>query len=100
MTALRWSRRAVRDLVAIGDFIAADKPDAARGWLERLRARAVLAAATPLAGRGVPELDRDDVREVFVKRYRIVYQVLPKSIVVLTIFEGHRRLPLQKPKKP
>jgi len=25
--------------------------------------------------------------------YRIVYQVLPREIAVLTVFEGHRRFP-------
>jgi toxin ParE1/3/4 len=88
-----WSRRAAADLVEIGDFIAEDDPAAARRWVERLRARAALAALTPLAGRRVPELDRDDVREVFVRSYRIVYRVLSRSIVIVTVFEGHRRFP-------
>ena len=93
MRPLRWSRRATRDLVEIGDFIAADDPVAARRWVERLRARAALAAVAPLGGRRVPELDRDDVRETFLRTYRIVYRVLPKEVVVLTVSEGHRRLP-------
>lgn len=93
MKLLRWSRRATRDLLEIADFIAADDPTAARQWVERLRARATLAAMTPLGGRRVPELDRDDVREVFVRTYRIVYRVLANEVVVLTVFEGHRRLP-------
>jgi toxin ParE1/3/4 len=93
MKPLRWSQRAARDLVNIGDFIAADDPEAARRWLERLRARTALAAATPLGGRKVPELDRDDVREIFIRTYRLVCRVLPRQIVVLTVFEGHRRFP-------
>jgi toxin ParE1/3/4 len=93
MSGLRWSRRAATDLVEIGDFIAADDPVAARRWVERLRARAALAAATPLAGRKVPELDRDDVREVFARSYRIVYRVIARAIVAVTVFEGHRRFP-------
>jgi toxin ParE1/3/4 len=91
MTRLRWTRRAKRDLLEIGDYIASDDPIAARRWIERLRARAVLAAKTPNAGRVVPEVGRDDVREVFVRTYRIVYRVMSREIVVLTVFEGHRR---------
>jgi plasmid stabilization system protein ParE len=94
MRRLRWSRRAVHDLLEIGDFIAEGDPRAARRWVERLRARAALAAVTPMAGRVVPELNRDDVCEVFVRSYRIVYQVLPREVTVLTVFEGHRRFPL------
>ena len=94
---LRWSRRAVLDLGEIGDYIAADDPVAARRCIEKLRARAVKAAAVPSAGRRVPELERDDVREVFVRTYRIVYRVVTGAIVVLTIVEGHRRLPAIDP---
>jgi len=40
----------------------------------------------------VPELGRDDVREVLVQRYRVVYRVSTERLEVLT-FEGHRRFP-------
>ena len=96
MKRLRWSRRAASDLLEIGDFIARDDPSAARRWVERLRERAALAALAPTSGRIVPEFNRDDVREVFLKSYRIVYQILPREVAVLTIFEGHRRIPLDR----
>ena len=60
--------------------------------LARLRARAQGAARAPRAGRVVPELDREDVREVFLRAYRIVYRVRGQCIEVLTVFEGHRLL--------
>ncbi len=90
---LRWTHRARRDLVEIGRYIARDKPGAARRWVERLRQRARDAAAMPRSGRKVPELDRDDVREVLVRRYRIVYRIHPSETRVLTVFEGHRLFP-------
>ena len=58
-----------------------------------LIAKAEAAARLPMAGRVVPEKRRDDVREVFLRTYRIVSRVRKESIVVLTVFEGHRRLP-------
>lgn len=72
---IRWTERALADLIAIGEYIAADKPDAARRWVERLRHQASVAAELPLAGRRVPEIERDDVRETFLRSYRIVYRV-------------------------
>ena len=90
---IRWTERAVADLIAIGEYIAADKPSAARRWVERLRHAAQLAAATPLAGRRVPELEREDIRETFLRSFRIVYRVDADGITVLTVFEGHRLLP-------
>lgn len=88
---LRWTERAVSDLLAIGDYIAMDDPAAARAWVEKLKLAAVGESKMPRAGRVVPEVARDDVREVFLRRYRIVYRVVADGIVVLTVFEGHRR---------
>jgi len=86
---IRWLPRALRDLDAIRRFIARDNPVAARRWVAWLQARARTAASVPLAGRVVPELDRADVREVFLRSYRIVYRVLDDEMYVLTVFEGH-----------
>lgn len=88
-----WTRRALADLEAIGDFIARDKPLAAARWLERLTAAAERAAEGPMIGRRVPELGRDDLREVLARRYRLVYRVTRERLEVLTIFEGHRLFP-------
>jgi plasmid stabilization system protein ParE len=51
-----------------------------------------LAARQPRAGRVVPEVGREDVREVLVGNYRIVYEVRSAEIRILTVFEGHRSL--------
>ena len=93
--ATRWTDRALGDLEAIGDFIARDNPRAALRWVEKLMATARKAAPLPLRGRRVPEVGRDDVREVFLKTYRIVYRVVPDGIEVLTVFEGHRLFPTE-----
>lgn len=91
--ALVWTARAVADLEAIASYIAADDPLAAQRWIATLMAAAERAAASPMAARRVPEVGRDDVREVFVRSYRIVYRVRRARIEVLTVFEGHRRFP-------
>jgi toxin ParE1/3/4 len=90
---LLWTDRARRDLLYIGRFIARDNPRAARACVERLRERARKAAETSLAGRVVPERTDQEVREVFVRNYRIVYRVFADAIHVLTVFEGHRLFP-------
>jgi len=85
---LAWSARAKRDLVEIADYIAADDPDAAVSWTDRLRERQ--AAAMPRAVRLVRKRLGEDVREVLLQSYRVVYRIEAKRIVVLTVFEGHR----------
>ena len=90
---LRWTERARRDLLEIGRYIARDDPEAARRWIQRLRTCAHGAAKHPRSGRTVPEFQRDDIREVFLKTYRIVYLIREETVDVLTVFEGHRILP-------
>ena len=88
--SVELSPEAADDLVAIAQYIAKDNAVAAQLWIERLVSKARQAARHPLAGRVVPEWRDPAIREVFLRTYRIVYEVQAKRIIVLTIFEGHR----------
>jgi toxin ParE1/3/4 len=90
--AVVWTERAREDLADIFRYIAQDNRRAAAQWVGRLIERAESAAEAPLAGRVVPEVQREDIREVFLKSYRVIYRNAGKDLRVLTVFEGHRRL--------
>jgi addiction module RelE/StbE family toxin len=90
--AVTWTERARDDLVAIFQFIARDNRKNAEHWIARLVERAELAATIPLGGRVVPEVGLGDVREVFLRSYRIIYRIAGDDIRILTVFEGHRRV--------
>jgi plasmid stabilization system protein ParE len=90
--SVRWTKGAVENLLEIEAWIAEDDPGAAERWIELLRDRMKLAALYPNAGRIVPEFGLRNVREVSLRKYRIVYEVLPTSIHVLAVFEGSRLL--------
>jgi plasmid stabilization system protein ParE len=79
----------VRD---IGDFIARDKPEAAKRWASRVMDAVGRLAQFLGSGRTVPEIGRDDLREIILGGYRIVYQIRGEAIIILTVFEGHMRL--------
>ena len=83
------------DLLEIAAYIAEDDPVAALAWVEKLVARAERVGVNPRAGRIVPELRDPSVREVIQGNYRIVYRIDRARILVLVIFEAHRRLPLR-----
>ena len=85
--------QALRDLDAIRRFIARDDPAGACRWIAKLQERARAVLPVPRSGRVVPEVGRTDVREVFVGNYRIVYRLVVEELHILTVFEGHRRLP-------
>jgi toxin ParE1/3/4 len=95
VSRVRWTARSRRDLREIWSYIARDNPEAANRWIARLRNRARKAGLHPAAGRMVPERERQDLREVFVGSYRIVYRVRTTSIDILTVFEGHRSFPAE-----
>lgn len=46
----------------------------------------------PRSGRVVPELGRDDIREIFVQSYRIIYRARPDTVEILTVHHGARVL--------
>ena len=87
-----WSRRARNDLREIGDYIGRDDREQARIWLRKLWERVNRVSSVPRSGRVVPEYRRDDVREVFLKTYRIMYRVVSGRLFVLTVLEGHRMI--------
>jgi plasmid stabilization system protein ParE len=88
-----WTERALSDLEAIADYIARDDEGAAERWVMKPVDAADKAAHAPLAGRRVPEIGREDVREIFLRTYRIVYRVGPSRVELLTVFEGSQLFP-------
>lgn len=90
--AVEYSLQAREDLEEITLYIARDNPLAAEAWVQKLIVAAEKAGMLPRAGRVVPELEDPDIREVILKTYRIIYRVDAKRILVLTVFEGHRKL--------
>ena len=89
---VEFSPEAEADLEEIALYSARDNPLAAEAWVQKLIVATEKAAVLPRAGRVVPEIEDPDIREVFLKTYRIVYRVEPARLLVLTVFEGHRKL--------
>lgn len=89
---IRWTPRAVEDLKSIAKYIARDDPAAARRIADKLKRRAESTGRFPKRGRIVPEFNQEDVRELVESHCRIVYRVTPVAAVILTLFEGHRKL--------
>jgi len=72
VTALRWTEQAVEDIRAIREFIERDSPRYGHLVAERLVESMSQIAHFPKAGRVVPEIGREGVREIIVGEYRIV----------------------------
>ena len=87
-----WTREALENLSAIENFVAQDSPARAEQFVNYLIERTELLSQNPKMGRVVPEIANPSVREIIVKKYRIVYRLIAKRIEVLTVFEGHKLL--------
>jgi len=93
VTLVRWTEQAVGDLKAIREFIERDSPRYGRLVAERLFDATQRLELFPLSGRVVPELGRDDIREIIVGEYRIVYRLVRETALLLTVFRSSRLFP-------
>ena len=95
-----WSDVAEADLDDIYDYIARDVPYYAELFVDRLIDATDKLEDHPRIGRPVPEADqRDDIRELIIQGYRIIYLVADEEIQILTVIHGSRDL-AGREKKP
>lgn len=87
-----WSRRALHDLESIAEYIAADSPTYASIVVTKILNQTRMLAQFPRAGHKVPEFDDENVREVIVYSYRIIYRLLQDEIVIAAVIHGKRLL--------
>lgn len=87
-----WSRRALEDLEAIAEFIATDSPTYASTVVKNLVNRTKNLDAFPRSGRKVPEFDDDEVRELVVYSYRLIYRLEGEEVVIAAVIHGKRLL--------
>jgi len=93
VTLLRWTDQAADDLRAIREFIERDSPRYGRLVSERLFDATQRLELFPLSGRIVPELGREDVREIILGEYRIVYRLKGETALLVTVFRSSRLFP-------
>ena len=87
-----WTKKSEVQLDKIFDYIATDSTFYARQTLKKIILQAEKAAENPLAGRVVPEMNQEEIREVFHHPYRVVYYLnFPKKrIEVLSVLHQAR----------
>ncbi len=90
-----WSLQAREDLRDIVSFIAADNPAAAQSFGLRLMSKVDVLANFPQLGRVVPDESDEALRELILRPYRIVYQVLAdqQMVAIVRIWHGARGEP-------
>lgn len=84
-----WSRISQRDLRSLVKYIAKDSPQRAEHFGYRIVARVEMLYDHPLMGRIVPEFNRQDLHEVVVSPYRIIYRLNDEAGLIEIIRVWH-----------
>ena len=88
-----FTAHAIGRLRQVHAYVSADSPDNADRLIARIIRRAESLAEQPMRGRKVPEFERDDIREVRERPYRIIYLVEARSVRILTVMHDRQLLP-------
>ena len=85
-----WSPRARAALDEAVAFVAQDTRHGALQVLEQTLAAAHSLATLSARGHLVREINRSELREIFVFRYRLVYEVEPDVVRIVAFLHGAR----------
>ena len=89
---VKWTNVAYNDLEEVADYIAKDSTYYASGFVREVRDAARSLAYFAKQGRIVPEFNNPSIRELFVRSYRMIYQVTEDTIYIIGFIHGARDL--------
>ncbi len=92
MVELIWSEPALQDLDAIADYIALDKPEAARNFVARVFEKVDALRRFPRLGSCPPELPGMPYRQLVIPPCRVFYRTEQKKVLVLHVMRGEQLL--------
>ena len=92
MAELIWTEPALSDLEAIADYIALDKTEAARGFVQRVFRHAEQLAEHPESGSRPKELRSSRYRQIVEPPCRVFYRYDGKRVFILHVIRGEMRL--------
>ena len=91
-----WSPLAVDRASEIAEYIAQDKPSAAKRWIDPVFTKVDQLKLSPQVGLIVPEISDDQFRKFIYGNYLIVYRIEVKQISILTIRHGKQILSIDE----
>lgn len=93
MANLIWSPDALTDLETLSEYISLDSEEYAAIVVRNIFVTVENVSLFPYSGRIVPEFEKEKVREVIYKSYRIIYRTYESShIDILRIFHQAQEL--------
>lgn len=91
-----WSPLSLDRTAEIAGYISLDNRPAAENWVENIFDKVDILKSSPKVGRIVPEIEREEIRELIYGNYRIIYLVEKARISILTVRHGKQILPIDE----
>ena len=93
MAHLNWTDQSIIDFINIADFISKDSVRYAKTTVKRIRESAKHLNKYPYSGRMVPEIQIENLRELIIGNYRLIYFInLTERIDIITVHHSAKRL--------
>jgi len=97
MVRLNWTFQAKDDLKAIAEYISRDSKRYAKLQVIRIKNRTRILKTQVRSGKIVPEINKENIREIIEGNYRIIYKTVKDNrIDILTIHHSARDLTKRK----
>ena len=87
-----WSQESLDDIDSIAEYISRDSIYYAQQVVDQIFTAGELLMDNPMAGRKVPELSLDAIRERFIFSYRLIYEVSAEEVNIIAVIHGKRLL--------
>jgi plasmid stabilization system protein ParE len=92
-----WTKSAVANLENIKNYIAKDSEYYATEFAAKILGIVDKLSVFPRLGREVPEVKREDIREIIHNNYRIMYRIEKEMLLILAVIHAARDLNNIKP---
>lgn len=93
MARVIWAAPALADLETIAEYIALDKPGAARQYVARVFRAVERLATFPQSGSIPPEIPRLPYRQIVVPPCRVLYRPEASSVTILFVMRSESEFP-------
>lgn len=88
-----WTDEAKAHLAGIHEFIKRDAPFYAAQTVDKLTRRIDQLIDHPRSERIVPKYDDENLRELILPPYRLIYRIKTDRIDIIAVFHGAQQLP-------
>jgi len=92
MAQIIWTDPALEDLNEIAEYIALDKPSAARNLVREVFSKVKRLEDFPNSGRKPPELNKTRYRELIFPPCRVFYRIEEEKVFILYVMRSERKL--------